>query len=174
MDVKLVIMKGPSKGQTIRLRHEETVVGRQKGSDLRIPSATVSRRHCVLRFRDDCLTVEDLGSANGTFLNGARISQAEIVRPGDRLVIGPVMFTVDYTFTEPVMEPVIENEDVVEITEEFVEPLLVRTGEPDTVNVNNLGPVDPEVVDILPDPEEVVEGIVLTEETPPGQPRPPG
>jgi pSer/pThr/pTyr-binding forkhead associated (FHA) protein len=95
MDVTLILS---TKGRTRRfhLQHDMTVIGRQHGTTLRIPSAEVSRRHCVLRKEDGCLTVEDLESRNGTFLNGAPISAKEIVRPGDRLRIGPVTFLVEY------------------------------------------------------------------------------
>ena len=62
----LVLERGSSKQQVIRLRSEETIVGRRQGSDLRIPSEQVSRRHCRLSFRDGILLVEDLASSNGT------------------------------------------------------------------------------------------------------------
>jgi pSer/pThr/pTyr-binding forkhead associated (FHA) protein len=51
--------------------------------------------------REGEVTVEDLKSANGTLLNGARVSGVEVVLPGDRLEIGPVMFLVEYPRAEP-------------------------------------------------------------------------
>jgi pSer/pThr/pTyr-binding forkhead associated (FHA) protein len=96
MEVKLVVTKGSKKPQVIHLRSDETVVGRQQGCDLRIPSPEVSRRHCRLSMRDDCLLVEDLASVNGSYLNGVRIEGQELVRPGDVLTIGPVVFRVEY------------------------------------------------------------------------------
>ena len=51
------------------LRSEETIVGRQRGCDLRIPSPLVSRRHCRLSFRDGCLILEDLASVRATIEN---------------------------------------------------------------------------------------------------------
>jgi predicted component of type VI protein secretion system len=114
MDVKLVVIKGSQKTREVLLRKAETVIGRQIGCGLRIPSATVSRRHCRLFVCDDALAVEDLGSVNGTFLNGRRVRGSEPVRPGDRLEIGPVAFIVEYqpppaaplqTFEPPVQAP---------------------------------------------------------------------
>jgi predicted component of type VI protein secretion system len=96
MDVHLVVVKGSRQAQTIRLRSEETIVGRRSGCDLRIPAASVSRRHCRLSFRDNVLMVEDLDSANGTFVNGARAKDMMIVLPGDHLDIGPISFRVEY------------------------------------------------------------------------------
>jgi pSer/pThr/pTyr-binding forkhead associated (FHA) protein len=96
MDVKLRVIKGSQRTAEIVLRREETFIGRQSGCGLRIPAASVSRLHCRLCAYDGRVTVEDLGSANGSFLNGVRISGVAVVRPGDQLEIGPVVFVVDY------------------------------------------------------------------------------
>jgi len=96
MEVKLVVIKGSTKTREIRLRGGETLIGRQSGCGLRIPSAMVSRRHCRLRRQRGSVTVEDLNSANGTFLNGVRVYGSEKVLPGDQLEIGPVIFVVEY------------------------------------------------------------------------------
>jgi pSer/pThr/pTyr-binding forkhead associated (FHA) protein len=96
MDVRLVVEKGSKKKREIRLKSEDTIIGRRAGCDLRVPSASVSRRHCRLSFRDDCLVVEDLQSANGTYVNGVRITDSQVVQPGDRLEVGPVTFLVKY------------------------------------------------------------------------------
>src|SRR5262249_59219762 len=100
MDVKLVVEAGSTRTRLIRLRSEDTIIGRRRGCDLRIPSASVSRRHCLLSVRGDHVTVEDLASANGTFLNDARVTGRRVVRPGDRLTVGPVTFVVEYQLTQ--------------------------------------------------------------------------
>jgi predicted component of type VI protein secretion system len=96
IDVKLFVDKGPARTRLIELRSEETVVGRRRDCDVCIPSAEVSRRHCMLSFQNGQLTVEDLNSANGTFLNGKRLAKKATVMPGDRLQIGPLTFQVQY------------------------------------------------------------------------------
>jgi pSer/pThr/pTyr-binding forkhead associated (FHA) protein len=96
MNVELVIGNGPGKGKAIRLRSEETIVGRRMGCDLRIPAAAVSRRHCRLSILDKVLMVEDLDSINGTYVNGERIHETRVLQPGDRLQVGPVTFLVKY------------------------------------------------------------------------------
>jgi pSer/pThr/pTyr-binding forkhead associated (FHA) protein len=75
-----------------------TIVGRSADCQLRIASAEVSRRHCQLLLRADGLYLEDLGSANGTFLDGIRVPQNSptYARPGARLDVGPARFLVDY------------------------------------------------------------------------------
>jgi pSer/pThr/pTyr-binding forkhead associated (FHA) protein len=96
MDVRLVVKQGPTRLRSIKLRSAETLVGRQKGCDLRIPSAEISRRHCILSFADGTLTVEDLNSANGTFVNDQQVLGKQTVKPGDQLKIGPMIFGIDY------------------------------------------------------------------------------
>jgi pSer/pThr/pTyr-binding forkhead associated (FHA) protein len=57
----------------------------------------VSRLHCrLLVGADGLVRVEDLGSVNGTLINGTPIHGLEVVRPGDRLGLGPVTFVVEY------------------------------------------------------------------------------
>ncbi|MFO0878789.1 MAG: FHA domain-containing protein [Gemmataceae bacterium] len=83
--------------KTIPLDREVMVIGRSHGNAVRIPSSEVSRRHCRLFEQNGLLMVEDLESVNGTFLNGRRLKSAEVVRPGDRVEVGPVAFIVEYT-----------------------------------------------------------------------------
>lgn len=96
MEVRLVYQKGRSRSQVLRLQRTETLVGRQPGCDIRIPSAEVSRKHCLLRKERGTLTVEDLQSVNGTCINGRPVVARTPIRSGDRLQIGPVTFLVEY------------------------------------------------------------------------------
>jgi predicted component of type VI protein secretion system len=70
-----------------------TVIGRREDCDLRIPLGEVSRKHCRLVRDGDTLKLEDLGSSNGTFLNGQRVQEA-LLSPGDTIQVGPVVFAV--------------------------------------------------------------------------------
>jgi pSer/pThr/pTyr-binding forkhead associated (FHA) protein len=95
MTVELTLLGGATRTGSLRLRKRDTLVGRQRGCDIRIPSDEVSRRHCLLYLEKGKLTVEDLNSANGTFLNGLRINGRQAIKPGDRLQIGPLTFRID-------------------------------------------------------------------------------
>jgi pSer/pThr/pTyr-binding forkhead associated (FHA) protein len=108
MEVKLIVEEGAHAGQTFRLRAAETIVGRRRGCGLRIPSDSVSRRHCRLTFRDDYLTVDDLASVNGTKVNGELIAKPTIVHPGDRLSVGSITFLVQYQLTPKAIERLLE------------------------------------------------------------------
>jgi pSer/pThr/pTyr-binding forkhead associated (FHA) protein len=62
-------------------------IGRSPGAEFIVDAALVSRLHCQLTATADALQVKDLGSTNGTFVNGKRVKAAEL-REGDRLSVG--------------------------------------------------------------------------------------
>ena len=70
-----------------------TVIGRDEACDITIDSKLLSRRHARLIIEDDRLKVIDLGSANGTYLNGERVDEA-IASPGDELCFDQERFTI--------------------------------------------------------------------------------
>jgi pSer/pThr/pTyr-binding forkhead associated (FHA) protein len=86
----------------------ETVIGRSNDCDITLAAAHLSRRHVKLFVEDGLLYARDLGSANGTYLNGERITEAR-VRRGDELrfdtlsfgVIGPASEDLDKTSIRP-------------------------------------------------------------------------
>jgi pilus assembly protein CpaF len=73
----------------------EINVGRVQGNDLMLPKGNVSKRHARLLFRDGRFIVTDLKSTNGTYVNGRKISQATIVREGDKIYIGDFVLRID-------------------------------------------------------------------------------
>ncbi len=93
MVVNLVLVSKNGDQKTFPLPSNVTVIGRRRNCDLWIPLDSVSRRHCQLSLEDGTLKVRDLGSRNGTFLNGRRIRE-EVAHAGDRIQIGPVVFTL--------------------------------------------------------------------------------
>jgi uncharacterized RDD family membrane protein YckC len=66
----------------------ERRVGRSRNCEIRVDDESVSRVHAAFVWRDGEPLVEDLGSSNGTFVNGERIRQAHVVRPGDVVRFG--------------------------------------------------------------------------------------
>ena len=95
MDFQLVVLRGRSAKQSVRLLDGVTTVGRQDDCQLRIASAQVSRKHCQLFEHKGHLLVKDLGSSNGTFVNGKKVAQQRVLESGDELSIGPVKFRVE-------------------------------------------------------------------------------
>ena len=78
-----------------------TLIGRSTECNLKIASSQVSRNHCRITLGEDSVFVEDLGSANGTLVDGQLITphQPTAIAPGARLVVGPAEFVIDYVAT---------------------------------------------------------------------------
>lgn len=101
MDYQLVVLKGRSDAKALKLSNGITVLGRQQDCQLRIVSSDVSRKHCQLFEQAGKLVVVDLGSSNGTFVNGKKISGQQALNPGDILSLGKVKFRVEKGGTKP-------------------------------------------------------------------------
>lgn len=71
----------------------DVVIGRAPDCDLPVDSGRASRRHAEVRRQGGSAWVRDLGSTNGTLVNGARIAGEQALRPGDRIEIGDVVVT---------------------------------------------------------------------------------
>ena len=96
MPFQLVVLRGRAASQTIRLASGSTVVGRQDGSALQIRDSLVSRKHCRITERNERLFVCDLGSSNGTFVNGQKVADEDVEVPhGAELSIGGVKFRAE-------------------------------------------------------------------------------
>jgi pSer/pThr/pTyr-binding forkhead associated (FHA) protein len=100
VELKLLLKQGPARTRALRIRGAETLIGRSRECDVCIPSAAVSRRHCLLCVSAGQVTIEDLSSHNGTFLNQERVVSKTRVNSGDQLQIGPLLFTVQFQPTK--------------------------------------------------------------------------
>jgi hypothetical protein len=93
-DIKLQIIEGPGAGQELDVQGA-AVIGRDPGSAaLVVPDPEASRRHASLIPEGQSVNVEDLGSTNGTFVNGEKLVGARVLVPGDRLRIGATVLEV--------------------------------------------------------------------------------
>ena len=79
-------------GAVIAVDQLPCVVGRHPGCDRRVNNPHVSRRHCAFRLRDGRAWVQDLGSSNGTRLNGKPLTKASPLAEGDRLDLADLPF----------------------------------------------------------------------------------
>jgi pSer/pThr/pTyr-binding forkhead associated (FHA) protein len=84
----LYVERGPGVGQLLPIKQGVLVLGRASTSDLRLQHPSISRRHAQLTRRGDHLTLKDLGSQNGTYVNRARLSGEIELRSGDELALG--------------------------------------------------------------------------------------
>ena len=83
----LVVRAGPNAGSTFAVDKEVITAGRHPDSDIFLDDITVSRRHAEVRRDGVRLTVSDVGSLNGTYLNRERIEQGELA-DGDTVQVG--------------------------------------------------------------------------------------
>jgi len=83
-------------GDPIPLLKNEIVVGRRPSCDIRLDYENISGKHCVLRLINGVWNVRDLGSTNGTTVNGSRIATEQSVMPDEELGIAGHIFTIAY------------------------------------------------------------------------------
>lgn len=88
MGTKLVIASGKSAGKAIAVKRDKLLIGRAEECDIRPLSDEVSRRHCAIRIEPGIVWAEDLGSRNGTFVNGQRIAGKTKVFDDDLIKVG--------------------------------------------------------------------------------------
>ena len=87
---KLVFEGGPRSGQVVPLQGSKLRVGALEENDIVLNFSTVSRFHARLQVRGGRLEIEDLGSRNGTFVNGTPLRVPGELQPGDRVRFGDV------------------------------------------------------------------------------------
>ncbi len=94
----LSIIKGPQTGNTFDLDGEETTIGREPANSIFLNDMTVSRAHAKIIYRNGGAVIEDLGSLNGTWVDGAIVNSAPL-HDGSSVQIGT--FTLIYHESTP-------------------------------------------------------------------------
>jgi hypothetical protein len=84
----LLVENGVQAGQCFPLRTDTLSIGRNPECDIRLDSANVSREHLRISRQGDGLVAWDPGSANGTYVNGTRLTGTSVLKPGDSLRLG--------------------------------------------------------------------------------------
>ena len=119
----LLLLSGPSAG----LRHEvkgEVVIGRSPSCEIPLEDSKVSRRHVKIVIEDGQAKVTDLGSRNGTVVNGEKIEGEAVLLPGDRVQVGDT--TVLYE--PPTRAALTEKDGEGELSSQPIEELLAGGG----------------------------------------------
>jgi EmrB/QacA subfamily drug resistance transporter len=98
-DGELIIVSGTGAGSTAPVRVSATI-GREPECELQVLDSEVSRRHAKVTIRDGIAAIDDLHSANGTYVDGERILDRQVLAPGDRIQIGEATIIL----TSPVFE----------------------------------------------------------------------
>jgi pSer/pThr/pTyr-binding forkhead associated (FHA) protein len=85
----------PVRGRESRVAPGHTVGREGSLCDHELIDPEVSRRHAAFREADDQLAIEDLGSTNGTFVNGRRLTGVGVLAPGDRVRFGNTVWRLE-------------------------------------------------------------------------------
>ncbi len=86
--LRLVLRRGPQPNQAFEIKNDITTLGRDISNDIVINDRETSRNHLRLMRSGDSVTLEDLGSTNGTFVNGKRVSGITPLQHGDMIGLG--------------------------------------------------------------------------------------
>lgn len=102
MAYRLIIQTGISTGTEFPLEKAELLIGRDLSNDIVISDPEVSRRHARLVLTGNTYAIEDLGSTNGTFLRGQRLTAPVVLTPGEVITFGENMqLKFDYAMVDP-------------------------------------------------------------------------
>jgi len=93
-DARVTVVRLVWGDRSLPLGEGTHVIGRDPAATIWVDSSLASRRHAALVVTRSSITVEDLGSRNGTFVNGARIIETSRLAHGDELRVGPARFIV--------------------------------------------------------------------------------
>ncbi len=91
--ITLTVQRGPQRGQRFSVTKDSIVIGRVAGSDVVISDPEVSRRHASITWEGGQPVIKDLGSTNGTFVNGVRVAGPRALSDGDTIGLGKVQLT---------------------------------------------------------------------------------
>ena len=154
MRAQLVPLDG---GRPIEIVKEMTLIGRREECDVRLEHKSVSKMHCVIVRADGLLLVRDLGSTNGTRVNGQRVRRAALL-PNDQISIANCKFRVHFGPDEP---PPLRAEEYTPRLERGEVADLIPQAKPGAL-ADSAGelPAQPLQVNLLPDvyPEDERKG----------------
>jgi hypothetical protein len=102
--VELTVRQGPQPGQRFSLTQPTIIIGREAGNDVVINDPQVSRRHASLTWDGRQYIIQDLGSMNGTFVNGVRLTAPQVLQPGDVIGLGSTVL-LGFQAMLPVVSP---------------------------------------------------------------------
>jgi hypothetical protein len=108
----LGILKPVGGGDEIPLMKPEIIIGRRRSCDICLDFNNISGRHCQLRLINSVWHVRDLGSTNGTSLNGNALANEHNILPDDELAIASHLFTLDYEPAGP--DAILHSQDMLE------------------------------------------------------------
>jgi predicted component of type VI protein secretion system len=98
---QFVMRSGPNPGKVYQLEASEIIVGRDSTSGVAINDGEISRKHAKLSLHGAAYVIQDLGSTNGTFVNGQRLTGTQVLNPGDSVSFGENISAVYEAASDP-------------------------------------------------------------------------
>ena len=99
---QFVMRSGPTPGVTFPLAGDQLTIGRDSANGVSINDPEVSRKHARLSFQGGKYVIEDLGSTNGTFVNGQRLAGPVVLKSGDVVSLGEqIVLMYDAVMSDP-------------------------------------------------------------------------
>jgi len=93
--IKLTITEKGGEPRSLVFEKDEVFIGRVQSNDVVLPKGNISKRHTRLLLRDGGITVSDLQSTNGTFINNRKIAEPTALRPGDKIFVGDFLVLIE-------------------------------------------------------------------------------
>ena len=106
---QLLVRQGVNPGAVYPLRAAANTIGRNEGLEVTVRDTLISRRHARITLREDRYYIEDLLSANGTFVNGKKLTAAQVLNDGDQISIGDTTLLFQLRGAAPPVLPVNEQ-----------------------------------------------------------------
>lgn len=166
LQAELKILGGKHQGKLISLNTKKFLVGREQDCHLRPNSDLVSRHHCVFSIDDYAVRLRDLGSTNGTFVNGQPLRGEILLKAGDRVSIGKLELEVVLRHSSsksdpptpaptPKSQPVLSTAEISTQSENMDTSDELETMQASTANATVTGaaemiPADTAIIDNLP------------------------
>ncbi len=119
---QLTMTSGPVPGSSYYLEKSEYFIGRDLANDIPIPEVEISRRHARIFLQGNLVFIEDLGSTNGTFVNGTRISSPKELHQGDVITLAE---STKFSFSQSgqaVSTPVLQTNPMSSYTQPSPQP----------------------------------------------------
>ena len=99
---QLTMRSGPNPGTVFALDGDQISIGRDSSNEIPVNDAEISRRHSRLSFKGGKYVVEDLGSTNGTFVNGQRLTGPHVLKSGEVISLGEqIVFVYESVDSDP-------------------------------------------------------------------------
>lgn len=95
----LKVLTGQQTGQTFKLSEGDNQIGRSPEGHIVLSSAGISKRHAILKVNGNAVAIKDLGSSNGTFLNGLKIDQS-ILQVGDKIAFHNIICEMQFVISQ--------------------------------------------------------------------------